>query len=395
MQIQLTCCLAVIAAGLLSSCTSTSRANTAAPKAAETPGAVVRVSVSETRTVPIEIKTIGNVDPVTTIVIRARIGGALTKVYFTEGQLVKKDDLLFEIDPRPYEEAVRQAEANIVRDRALLAQSQAKLSSAEAQDAHYGKQAERYARLAEQGIFSKEQADQAAVEARSRRTGVRAESAAVDSARAAIVADQSALDTAKLNLAYCTIRSPITGRTGQILVKQDNLVKANDNDLVTIHQIQPVNVVFGVTENFLPAIRARMNRLPVIASVPNTSTPPSTGSVVFMDNMVDRTSGTIRLKATFPNHDSRLWPGQFVDVSMKLEDRLNAVVVPGNAVQAGQMGTFVYVVKPDQTVELRPIKIGARIDRMITVEQGLASGETVVIEGQIRLAPGSRVSVAR
>lgn len=360
-------------------------------KAAAVPEAAVKVAVSERRTVPIEVKTIGSVDPVTTIVVRARIGGALTKVYFEEGQIVKKDDLLFEIDPRPYEEAIRQAEANIARDKALLAQAEANLARAENQERHYNKQAERYVKLAEEGIFSKEQADQAEVEARARRTGVRAERAAIDSAKAAILADQSALETAKLNLSYCTIRSPITGRTGQLLVKQDNLVKANDVDLVTIHQVKPVNVVFGVTERFLPEVRARMGRLPVKAVVPNTSLAPSIGSVVFIDNMVDRTSGVIRLKATFPNLDTRLWPGQFVEVSMKLDDRNNAVLVPGNSVQAGQNGPFVYVVKQDKTVELRPVKPGSRVDRMIVIEEGLSEGETIVTEGQIRLAPGMRV----
>ncbi|MEP7362800.1 MAG: efflux RND transporter periplasmic adaptor subunit [Acidobacteriota bacterium] len=392
MRIKVVFWAALTAAAVLSGCTSTTHANPSA-KAADAPGATVKVAVSETRTVPIEIKTIGSVDPVTTIVVRARIGGALTKVYFTEGQLVKKDELLFEIDPRPYQEAIRQAEANIARDRALMAQDEANLASAEAQEAHYGKQAERYVKLAEQGIFSREQADQAEVEARARRTRVKAERAGIDSAKASIVADQSALDTAKLNLAYCTIRSPITGRTGQILVKQDNLVKANDVDLVTIHQVQPVNVIFGVIESYLPTIRARMGRLPVTATVPNTSLAPSLGSVVFMDNMVDRNSGTIRLKAVFPNADAKLWPGQFVDVSVKLEEQRNAVVVPGNAVQVGQNGSFVYVVKADKTVEVRPVKTGARLDRLVTILEGLDSGETVVTEGQIRLAPGARVRI--
>ena len=384
--------IASLAAVLLSGCTSTTHANPAA-KGGEAPGATVKVAVSEIRNVPVEIKTIGSVDPVTTIVVRARIGGALTKVYFTEGQLVKKDELLFEIDPRPYEEAIRQAEANIARDRALLAQGEANLTSAESQAAHYGKQAERYTKGAEQGIFSREQADQAEVEARARRTRVKAERAGIDSAKAAIVADQSALDTAKLNLAYCTIRSPITGRTGQILVQQDNLVKANDVDLVTIHQVQPVNVMFGVTESYLPQIRARLGKLPVTATVPNTTLTPSVGTVVFLDNMVDRNSGTIRLKAEFPNRDTKLWPGQFVDVSVKLDEQANAVVVPGNAVQVGQNGSFVYVVKEDKTVELRPVKTGVRINRMVTIVEGLSGGETVVTEGQIRLVPGARVRI--
>ncbi len=385
---------ALAAFAFLSAAGCNKSGGTSAVKAAAAPEALVKVATSETRNVPIELKTIGTVDPVTTIVVRARIGGALTKVYFTEGQLVKQGDLLFEIDPRPYEQALKQAEANLARDRALLAQSEANLARAENQEAHYGKQAERYVKLAEQGIFSREQADQAEVEAKARRTGVRAERAAVQSARAAIEADQSAVEAAKLNLSYCTIRSPITGRTGQILVKQDNLVKANDVDLVTIHQIQPVNVAFGITENYLPEIRARGGKLTVTATVPNTQVAPSSGTVAFVDNMVDRTTGTIRLKAVFPNADTRLWPGQFVEVSMRLDERANAVIVPGNAVQVGQAGSFVYVVRGDRTVELRPIKTGARIDRMLVVEDGLQAGETVVTEGQIRLAPGMRVKVA-
>lgn len=383
--------LAVLA--LLASASCSRQTAPVAVKAAGAPEAVVKVAMSQTRNVPIELKTIGTVDPVTTIVVRARIGGSLTKVYFTEGQLVKQGDPLFEIDPRPYQQAVKQAEADLARDKAMLAQAQANLARAENQEAHYGKQAERYVRLAEQGIFSREQADQAEVEAKARRTGVRAERAAVESAQAAIVADETAIETAKLNLSYCTIRSPITGRTGQLLIQQDNLVKANDVDLVTIHQIQPVNVAFGITENHLPEIRARGGRLTVTATVPNTQVAPSTGSVAFIDNMVDRTSGTIRLKAVFPNADTRLWPGQFVEVSMKLDERPNAVIIPGNAVQVGQAGSFVYVVRGDKTVELRPIKTGARVDRMLVVEDGLQPGETVVTEGQIRLAPGSRVKV--
>jgi multidrug efflux system membrane fusion protein len=219
-----------------SGCSSTSA--TAPPAAA--PAVPVKVAKAESRTVPVEISAIGNVEASSTISLKALIGGAIIRVHFTEGDMVKKGQTLFEIDDRTYQEAIRLWEANLARDKALLAQAEANLARAQAQEVHYGKQAERYEKLAAEGIFSREQADQAAVEARSRRTAVRAETAAIESAQASIRADEAALATARLSLSYCTILAPITGRTGAIHVKQGNLVKANDVELVTIHQIKPV-----------------------------------------------------------------------------------------------------------------------------------------------------------
>lgn len=340
-----------------------------------------------------EVATTGNVEAWSTILVRSQIGGVLNKVHFTEGQMVKQGDLLFEIDPRPYEEAIRQWEANKARDEAQLRLAEANLARAEAQAAHYGKQAERYNKLAEEGIFSREQADQATVEARARRTGVRAETANIDSVKAAIHADEAALANARLNLTYCAIKSPIDGRTGSIKVKQGNLVKANDIDLVTIHQIQPVYIAFAVPEEHLGTIRAKSGKLPVFASVPGDPRPPAQGALSFLDNSVDATTGTIRLKATFDNAGGRFWPGQFVDVRLRLEDRPDAVVVPAAALQTGQQGNYVYVVKPDGSAELRPVTAGPRVESMVSLTRGLASGETVVTEGQLRLAPGLKVKV--
>lgn len=383
--------LAASGALLLAACSATQA--TTQPKAADAPAANIKVAVAETRSVPVEIATIGSVEPINTIVVKSQIGGILTGVFFTEGTVVKKGEKLFEIDPRPYQEAIRHAEATLARDKALLAQAEANLARAQAQEAHYGKQADRYEKLAEQGIFSREQADQAGVEARARRTAVRAELAAIESAKAAIRADESAVDEARLNLSYCTITSPIDGRTGRIAVKQGNLIKANDVELVTIHQTQPVYVSFAVTEQYLAVVRARLGRLGVRAVIPGDAT-PAEGQVTFLDNMVDRTTGTIRLRGTFRNADARLWPGQFVDVRMRLEERPNAVVVPAVAMQTGQPGTYVYVVKPDNTVELRVVKPGPQVNQLLSLETGLAAGETVVIEGHLRLAPGARVRVA-
>jgi multidrug efflux system membrane fusion protein len=337
----------------------------------------------------------GNVEAFSTITVRAQIGGTLMKVHFQEGDMVKKGDLLFEIDRRPYEEAIRLGEANLARDQALLRQSEANLARVQAQEVHYATQADRYLKLADQGIFSREQADQMAVELKSRRSSVRAETAAVESARAAIRADEAAIESARLNLSYCSIRSPITGRTGQIFIKEGNLVKANDVELVTIHQIQPIYVAFSVPEGHLNSIRQRLskgNRLSVRAAVPPQTDAPATGVLTFVDNAVDQTTGTFRLKGTFTNTDNRLWPGQFVDVRLRLEERGNAVAVPAAALQTGQAGNFVYVVNGGQ-VELRSVTAGARFENLAAIESGLQGGEEVVTEGHLRLAPGSKVQV--
>jgi multidrug efflux system membrane fusion protein len=371
-------------------CNSTQAVATTAPPP---PAAPVKVAQAEGRTVPVEIIGIGNVEASSTILVKAQVGGTIVKANFTEGDMVRQGQTLIEIYAKPFEEAVRQWEANLARDRALLAQAEANLARAKAQEAHYGKQAERYEKLAAEGIFSREQADQAAVEARARRTSVLAESAARDSALASIQADEAALSNAKLNLGYCTIKSPINGRTGALLVKPGNLIKANDIDIVSIHQIQPVDVRFSVPEVHLLELRRRSG-LVVQAAIPGDSRPPVQGSISFLDNAVDMSTGTIRLKGTFPNADMRLWPGQFVDVRLRLGERPNSVIVPASAVQNGQNGNFAYVVKTDGTAELRAIKMGARIDNAaVVIEEGLQPGETVVIEGHLRLAPGMKVRV--
>ena len=270
------------------------KTTTAAPEATAAPVKVARAAV---RPLPVELQAVGNVEPYSTITVKAQIGGTLMKAHFREGDMVRKGDLLFEIDPRPYEEAIRRWEANLARDRALLQQSEANLGRVQAQEAHYAMRADRYLKLAEEGIFSREQADQMAVELKSRRSSVRAETAGLESARASIRADESEIENARLNLSYCSIRSPLDGRTGQILVKEGNLVKANDVELVTIHQIQPIYVTFSVPEVNLPAVRqrfARPGRMVVQASAPEVEGKAS-GTMSFIDNAVDRSTGTVRL----------------------------------------------------------------------------------------------------
>ena len=318
------------------------------------------------------------------------------KAHFAEGAAVKQGDLLFEIDPRPYLESIRQWEANIARDKALQAQAEATLTSAQAAEAFHTLQATRYEKLAAQGIGSREQADQTASEARARRTAVRAVSANIDSVKATIRADEASLENAKLNLSYCFIRSPLTGRTGDLRLKPGNIIKANDSDLLTINQTLPTYVTFTIPEIRLATLRQRMKsgRLPVSALIPGDTAAVPQGTITFLDNAVDGATGSIRLKATFPNADTRLWPGQFVNVTVLLESLQNAVVIPAAALQNSQTGNYVYVLTDKQTVELRPVVLGPRVDRDVAIESGLRPGEKVVVEGQLRLAPGSKVKAA-
>ena len=360
------------------------------------PAVSVKLATATLRTMPVEIKTIGKVEAIASVQVRAVIGGTIIKAYFNEGDTVKKGDLLFEIDSRSYQEAVKQWEANLARDQALQAQSEAQLASAKAQEAFYGMQAGRYEKLAAEGIVSREQADQANVEARARRTSVLAVSAAIDSIKATIRADAAALDNAKLTLSYCSIKALIGGRTGDMRIKPGNLVKANDSDLVTIHQVQPAYVTFTVPEARLITLRQRIAKggLPVSAAIPGDSLPDSRGTITFLDNAVDAATGTIRLKATFPNAETRLWPGQFVHVRVLLEEQANAVVIPAAALQNSQAGNYVYVLTAAETVEMRPVTVGARVERDIAIDKGLRGGERVVVEGQLRLAPGMKVNAA-
>ena len=385
--------LPIAAVLLITGCNKSETTANAAGSPAAPPAVSVKVAAATLRTMPVEIKTIGKVEAISSVQIRAVIGGSILKANFKEGDTVNKGDVLFEIDPRSYIEAVKQWEANIARDQALQAQSEAQLTSAQAQEAFYGMQAGRYEKLAKEGIVSQEQADQAGVEARARRTNVRAVTAAIDSIKATIRADAAALDNAKLNLSYCSIKAPITGRTGDMRIKPGNLIKANDSDLVTIHQVQPAYVTFTVPEARLIALRQKMGAggLPVSASIPGDSLPDSRGTITFLDNAVDAATGTIRLKATFPNAETRLWPGQFVHVRVLLEEQNNAVVVPASALQNSQSGNYVYVLTDAQTVEMRPVTAGIKLDREVAIDKGLQNGERVVVEGHLRLSPGMKV----
>jgi multidrug efflux system membrane fusion protein len=342
---------------------------------------------------PVDIRVIGSVEAYTAIRVKAQVSGQLMKVQFRQGDDVKAGAPLFLIDPSPFDAAIRQAEASIAKDTALLRQAEANLRRDTAQETYARDQAARYQKLFSEGVMSKQQTEQYDSDANMRAEAVRADQAAIESAQASLKADAASLESAKISRAYCDIRSPVDGRTGDLNIQEGNLVRSSDAELVTINQVHPIYVTFSVPENRLPEIRKYMaaGPLSVVASPPGDVNQTETGQLTFIDNTVDSTTGTIKLKATFANGNSRLWPGQFVNVALRLKTLQNAVVVPVRAVQMGQDGEFAYVVKGGQSAELRPVTTGLRIGEEVVIEKGLQKGETIVIEGQGRLAPGMKV----
>jgi multidrug efflux system membrane fusion protein len=355
----------------------------------------VTVASAAQKSVPVEVQVIGNVEAYSTISLRAQVTGQLEKMFFHEGDYVKKDALMFTIDRRPLEAALNQVKANLARDEAALGQAQANLKRDEAQARYAESQANRYAQLFDQKIISRDQAEQLRANADAIAQAVAADRATIESAKAAIGASRANVANAEVQLSYTDIKSPIDGRTGNITVKQGNVVTANNMEMMTINQVEPIYVTFAVPESQLTAIKTYMaqGKLPVKARPQDDPGGEETGTLTFVDNTVDTTTGTIKLKGTFPNHDHKLWPGQFVRVTLRLTTQHNAIVVPNEAVQTGQNGSFIYVVKQDRTVESRPITVGARVDQDMVIESGLEPGETVVTQGQLRLAPGSRIVV--
>ncbi|HTS46317.1 MAG TPA: efflux RND transporter periplasmic adaptor subunit [Bryobacteraceae bacterium] len=357
--------------------------------------------------VPVNIDVIGNVEAYSTISVKAQVGGQLTKVYFQEGDYVKKDDQLFTIDPRPFQAQLSQAQAqlgqaqaNSARDNAALSQAQANLARDTANQKYAETEAGRYTKLFDQGIVSREQTDQMRANSDALNQTILADKAAIESARAQIGADKAAIanaeamvENAKVQMEYTAIRSPIDGRTGNLAVKQGNIVTPNTMELMTIAEVHPIYVTFSVPEAQLGEIKKYMaqRKLAVQAQSQDAGSNGETGVLTFIDNSVDASTGTIKLKGTFENKDNTLWPGEFVRVSLRLTTRPNAVVVPNQAVQTGQDGQFVYVVKQDRTVEMRPVVTSTRVDQDLVVDSGLTPGETIVTEGQLRLAPNSRV----
>jgi len=327
----------------------------------------VNVAPVVQKDVPVQVRAIGNVEAYSTVAVKSQVDGELAEIKFQAGQEVQEGDLLFVIDPRPFQAALRQAEANLAKDRA------------EASNARV--QANRYEHLLTDSFVSKDQYDQMRAQAQS--------------LEAAVKADLAAVEFAKLQLQYCYIRSPITGRIGQYLLYPGNAVKNRDTTLATINRIRPIYVSFSVPEQQLPEIRKRAatHELRVRAVVGTDQEHAAEGELTFIDNAVNTTTGTVLLKGTFPNADEMLWPGQFVTVVLTLRTQPQALLVPATAIQTGQEGQYVFVVTADHTAQVRPVTTGASVDGEIVVETGVKLGEEVVTRGQIRLAPGSKVDV--
>ena len=357
------------------------------------PPVPVSVAVAASEAVPVQIRVIGTVEPASTVQIKSQVAGELMSVHFIEGRDVKKDDLLFEIDPRPYREALAQANAAVAKDQAQLTQAQANLARDTAQAKSAEADAYRYEQLAKEGVAPAMQATQQRAAADAAHESVRADQAAIESARASLESDRAAEARAKLDLGYCEIRSPVSGRAGNLLVHPGNLIKVNDVALVVINQIAPIFVSFGVPEEQLGEVRQRaQSSLAVQASTDAEPNRIARGVLKVVDNAVDTNTGTIRLKAVFDNSDRMLWPGQFVNVLLTLSTENNATVVPSEAVQDGQRGQFIFVVKSDQTVESRPVTVARTVGRKAVIAKGVAPGETVVTDGQMRLFPGAKIN---
>ena len=339
-------------------------------------GAPVLVAQAIVTNVPVQIDPppVGHVMAYSTVTVHSQIEGMISEIHFREGQEVKKGDPLFTIDPRPSQAALDQAQANLQRDSGQL----------EYQKANYA----RDQKLFETKIISQDQLD----------TDV----ASLDAATGTVAADKAAISNALLNVEFCHIDAPVDGVTGALQSYVGNVVQAPQDTLLTINQIHPIYVAFAVPEQFLPEIKSEMRskHLKVSASYENMTVPPPQGELTFVDNSVDETTGTIQLRATFQNTNNALWPGQFVQVELTFSELTNAVVVPSQAVQTGQNGEFIYVIKPDPTnapsqiAEERPVTTGITFDGSETViTKGLQAGETVVTDGQLRLAPGVKVTI--
>jgi membrane fusion protein, multidrug efflux system len=361
---------ALLAGGLLFASCSQKTAASGGEKASRATGAPavpVLVAQAAKRDVPVEIQGVGTVQAYSFVSIRSQVTDEIVKVHFREGQEMKAGDLLFTLDPRPFEAALNQAKANLQRDEAQMVNSRVSF--------------ERTSNLFASKIASQAEYDLA--------------EATYQSAQSTVGADQAVITNAQVNLGYTAIRSPIDGRTGNLTVKEGNVVKAPDDVLVTLTQIRPIYVAFAVPEQYLPAIRRRAGEstLGVQAFASGDTNELAQGDLTFIDNTVDTNTGTILLKATFANTNAVLWPGQYVQATLTLSNLAGVTVVPSQAVQTGQNGEYIFVVKPDQTVEARPVVAGLTYDGAQVISSGLQPGETVVIDGQVRLKPGANVEV--
>lgn len=349
----------LLGVGILAGCSSGAKPAAAGPRTV-----VVTAGAAQTKDVPAWLDAIGNVKAFATVEIRSMVRGPLQTVAFREGDEVKKGDLILLIDPRPSEAALAQAQALVTRDQVQLAKAEADLRRAN--------------ELLRDRLITESDQERARAD--------------VEVLKATLASDQAAANSARLQLEYCRITAPINGRVGTLLVNAGNIVKENDSLLAVINQTRPIYVDFSVPEQVLPEVRKQM----ATVKLPVTVNPGSaTGELAVINNAVDTTTGTVLLRAVFPNKDELLWPGQFVNVTVTLSVRRGAVVVPASAIQVGQKGPYVYVIKPDQTVESRPVVIGEELRDETVVKTGVQPGELVVTSNQLRLNPGTKVQLKR
>ncbi len=355
--------LALLLTILIAGCGQKDTAQAAGP-----PAAPVVAGKVEQHDIPVQLNAIGNVESFQTVQIRSQVNGQIVEVHFKEGQDVTKGQLLFTLDKRPFQAALDQAIGNLKRDQAQAANAEV--------------QAKRYAELQQQGVVAREQADQVIAQAKSNAS--------------IVAADEAAVEAARVQLLYTEIRSPIDGRAGALQINLGNLVKANDTPfLVQLNQITPIYVTFTVPENSLSQVRHYMggSGVKVLAFPKGQSANAAEGDLTFIDNGVDPTTGTVKLKGTFTNKDRKLWPGEFVDVNLNLTTQKDAIIVPTKAVQTGQQGDYVYVIKSDGTAEPRTVTTAGTYKDVTLIGKGLNAGETVVVEGQLKVIPNGKVAV--
>jgi multidrug efflux system membrane fusion protein len=359
--------LGILSLLVLSAC---SGKQTDASKATKERAIPVTVTPVEEKTVPVQLTAIGNVEAYSSVTIKSRVAGELKQVHFREGQDVARGALLFTIDSAPFEADLQKAQANLARSIALSKKAEEDLR--------------RYGDLVKKEYISQEQYDQVSTN--------------LEALRAQIKADQATVETARLQVQYCSIRAPVSGRTGALLVDAGNIIRANDDkSMVVINQIQPVYITFSLPEQNLAEIKkySASGKLKIKALISDKEETPEEGLLTFIDNTVDKTTGTIRLKGTFSNNGKKLWPGQFVNVILGLSSQPNTLVVPSQAIQTGMEGQYVFVVKPDMKAENRPVTVGRSLDGFTVIEKGLKGGEMVVTDGQFQLISGTLVQIKK
>ena len=383
---------------LASGCPKPAAAPGGAPGGAAAPKepAPVKVAAAELRSMPVELENIATVEPIATVEIKAQVSGEIIAVLFKEGDMVTEGQELFHIDPRPFEAALKMAEAKLARAEAMQEEARAELARTQAEAQNMKTELGRNKTLLDREMVTREEYDTARTAAAATGASVDASAAGVRSAGQDIRSAEAEIERAKLDLAYCVIRAPMTGRTGALNTHKGDLVRENDAEpMISITQLKPIYVSFTLPERFLTDLRRRTAEGPltVRATVPDHDDPPVDGTLTFVDNQVDLTTSTIRLKATFPNEDEYFWPGQYVRAAVQMAVQNDVVTVPSQAVQTGQKGTYVYVVGADLKAEMRLVKAGIRKEGFTVIVEGLSAGEKLVIDGHMRVAPDQAVSI--